>query len=168
MSNVVQFPGGRYAPPAPTVDALIGELAAVEIELARARLAQIQSETRQANALWGWYCFKRTVFWGFALWLLATLIAPAKADSISRSYYNERGSFAGGSVTRGNSSSLAAVVIPAAQSPRRHGADHEEARDRDRRARGRGLTQDRGRAGMDHRGGAARARQRLGTKNART
>jgi hypothetical protein len=106
MSNVIRFPGGRYLPQAPTVDALIGELATVEIELARARLAQIQLETRQANVLWTWYCFKRALLWGLALWLLATLVAPAKADSINRSFYNERGSFAGSSVTRGNSSSF--------------------------------------------------------------
>jgi hypothetical protein len=80
MSNIVQFPGGRYLPPTPSVDALIGELAAVEIELARARLAQIRNETRRANAAWTWSCFKRALFWGFALWLLATLIAlPAHA-----------------------------------------------------------------------------------------
>jgi hypothetical protein len=112
MSNVVQFPGGRYPPPKATIDALIGELAAVEIELARARLTQIRSETRQANALFAWYCLKRAVFWGLALWLLATLIAPAKADSVNRSFYNERGSFAGPIIwngqswTRGNATSF--------------------------------------------------------------
>jgi hypothetical protein len=52
MSNVVRFPGGR--PPVPAVDALLDELIAVEIELARARIAQIRSETRQANMLWTW------------------------------------------------------------------------------------------------------------------
>jgi hypothetical protein len=51
MSKVIQFPGGRYVPPTPTVDALIGELAAVELELARARIAQIRSETWQGNVL---------------------------------------------------------------------------------------------------------------------
>jgi hypothetical protein len=106
MSNVIRFPGGRYLPPKATVDALIGELTAVEIELARARIAQIKFETRQASALWSWYCFKRVVFWGCVLWLLATLMAPAKADSVNRSFYNEHGSFAGSSVTRGNSSSF--------------------------------------------------------------
>jgi hypothetical protein len=106
VSKVIQFPGGRYPPPKATVDALIGELAAVEIELARARLVQIRLETRQASVRWGWYCLKRVVFWGFALWLLATLMAPAKADSVNRSFYNERGSFTGQSVTRGNTTSF--------------------------------------------------------------
>jgi hypothetical protein len=106
MSNIVQFPSGTYLPPTPNVDALIGELAAVKIELARAQLAQIRLETRQASVLWSWYCFKRVVFWGCVLWLLATLMAPAKADSVNRSFYNEHGSFAGSSVTRGNSSSF--------------------------------------------------------------
>jgi hypothetical protein len=105
MSNVVQFPGGRHPPPKPTVDALVGELAAVEIELARARLAQIHSETRQANALFAWYCLKRAVFWGLALWLLATLIAPAKADSIPKTFYDRNGAFLGNSIERGNSGS---------------------------------------------------------------
>jgi hypothetical protein len=102
MSNVVQFPSGRYPPPIPTVDALME----IELEIARARLVQIRLETRQASVLWGWYCFKRVVFWGLALWLLATLMAPAKADSVNRSFYNERGSFAGQSVTRGNTTSF--------------------------------------------------------------
>jgi hypothetical protein len=105
MSKVIQFPGGRYAPPVPAVDALMDELIAVEIELARARIAQIRSETRQANALWGWYCFKRVVFWGLVLWLLATLIAPAKADSIRKTFYDRNGSFLGNSIERGNSGS---------------------------------------------------------------
>jgi hypothetical protein len=78
----------------------------IELEIARARLVQIRLETRQASVLWGWYCFKRVVFWGLALWLLATLMAPAKADSVNRSFYNERGSFAGQSVTRGNTTSF--------------------------------------------------------------
>jgi hypothetical protein len=96
MSKVIPFPGSRYSPPKGTVDALIDELTTVEIELARARLGQSRSETRQANVLFAWYCLKRAVFWGLVLWLLATLMAPAKADSVNRSFYNERGSFAGG------------------------------------------------------------------------
>jgi hypothetical protein len=106
MSNVIRFSGSRNLPPTPTVDALIGELTAVEIELARARIAQIRSETRQANIYWTWYCWKKILFWGLTLWLLATLMAPAKADSVNRSFYNERGSFAGQSVTRGNTTSF--------------------------------------------------------------
>jgi hypothetical protein len=38
--------------------------------------------------------------------LIVGLVMPAKADSVNRSFYNERGSFAGSSVTRGNSSSF--------------------------------------------------------------
>jgi hypothetical protein len=102
MSNVIRFPNG--APQAPTVDALIGELAAVEIELARARIAQIRSETRQANIYWTWYCCKKILFWGFALWLLTTLMAPAKADS-RKTFYGRNGAFLGNSIERGNSGS---------------------------------------------------------------
>jgi hypothetical protein len=105
MSNIMQFPSGRYVPQAPTVDALIGELAAVEIELARARIAQIRSETWQANIYWTWYCCKKILFWGFALWLLATLMAPAKADSIRKTFYDRNGAFLGNSIERGNSGS---------------------------------------------------------------
>jgi hypothetical protein len=105
MTNVVQFPGGRYSPPKATVDALIGELAAVEIELARARIAQIRSETRQANIYWTWYCLKRAVLWGLALWLLVTLMVPAKADTIRKTFYDRNGAFLGNSIERGNSGS---------------------------------------------------------------
>ena len=72
MSNVVRFPGGRHAPPAPTADTLAEELTRLEIELARARLAQIRSETRQANIYWGWFWFKRLAFCALVLWLLST------------------------------------------------------------------------------------------------
>jgi hypothetical protein len=104
--TVVPFPGGRSAAHMPTVNALLDELTAVEIELARARIAQIKFETRQASALWGWHCLKRAVIWGCVLWLLATLMAPARADSVNRSFYNANGSFAGSSVTRGKSTSF--------------------------------------------------------------
>jgi hypothetical protein len=106
MANLIQFPSGRSLPSTPTVDALMGELVAVELELARARLAQIRSETRQANVFWIWYCFKKCLFWGFVLWLLTTFVGAAQAQTSTRSFYNERGSFAGSSVTRGNSSSF--------------------------------------------------------------
>jgi hypothetical protein len=57
----------------PALDVLMAELTAAEIELARARLAQIRSETREANALWFSYCFKRLLFWGAMLWLLTSI-----------------------------------------------------------------------------------------------
>jgi hypothetical protein len=101
--TVIRFPRARNVPPKPAVDGLLGELAEVEIELARARIEQIRLETRQARALWGWYCFKRAVVWGLVLWLLVTF---ARADSVSRSFYDGRGSFAGSSVRHGNSSSF--------------------------------------------------------------
>jgi hypothetical protein len=100
MSKVVQFPGSRNLPPAPTVDALIGELAAVEIELARARLAQIRSETRQAQALWGWQCFKRALFCGLVLWLLSFAV-PAKAQN-QTTFRDSRGSTTGTATRSGN------------------------------------------------------------------
>jgi hypothetical protein len=104
MTNVFQFPHGRMLPARATVDALIDQLTAVELELARARLAQIQLETRQAGALWFSYCLKRALLWGCVLWLLTTC---AKAEeSRNRSFYNERGSFVGSSVKIGKSTSF--------------------------------------------------------------
>jgi hypothetical protein len=55
MSNVIQFRGRSRPPPEPTIESLVRELTLVEIELARARLAQIRSETRRASVLWTWY-----------------------------------------------------------------------------------------------------------------
>jgi hypothetical protein len=102
MSNLIQFPHRRSSPPPATVD----ELTALELELARAQLAQIRSETHHANVFWFWYSLKRILFWGFLLWLLTTFAGAAQAQSVSRLFYNERGSFAGSSITRGNSSSF--------------------------------------------------------------
>ena len=100
--SVISFPHGRpVPPPQPAAD----DLLALEIEIARARLAQINFEVRQAKAMWGWWYFKRAVFWGLALWLLTTFASAAKADSISKSFYDRNGSFAGSSVTRGNAGS---------------------------------------------------------------
>jgi hypothetical protein len=104
MSNVIRFPGGRYLPPKATV-ALIDKLTTVEIELARARIAQIRSETQQANIYWTWYCCKKILFWGLVAWLLVTLMAPAKADTIRKTFYDRNGAFLGNSIERGNSGS---------------------------------------------------------------
>jgi Ribbon-helix-helix protein, copG family len=108
FSNVIRFRGRSRPPPEPTIEGLVRELTMVEIELTRARIKQIRFETRQADVYWTWYCLKRVLFWGVVLWLLATLMASAKADPLARSrtFYDGRGSFAGSSVTRGNSSSF--------------------------------------------------------------
>ena len=99
MSNVIRF-RGRSRPLPPTTDDLLDELTAVQIELARAQLAQVLSETRQANALWFWYCLKRVVFWGIVLWLLTTFASAAQAQT--RQFYNANGSFAGSLIERPN------------------------------------------------------------------
>jgi hypothetical protein len=49
-------------------------LAALEFELVRARLSQIRSETRQANAFWFWFYFKKAMFWAVVLWMLSVLL----------------------------------------------------------------------------------------------
>jgi hypothetical protein len=74
MTNVFQFPRSGRLPARASVDALIDEVTAVELELARARLAQIRLETRQAEVLWISYCLKRAAFWGFILWLLMRIM----------------------------------------------------------------------------------------------
>jgi hypothetical protein len=101
MSNVMQFPGARPVPPKPAVDALLAELTAIEIEIARARLAQVRLETRQARVLWAWWCFKRMLFWGLALWLLSTLFAGAVEAGNFRNFYGPNGNFVGSSNTPG-------------------------------------------------------------------
>ena len=98
MSNVLRFPGGRPVPPKARMDELLDEL---EVELLRARLAQINQDTRQAAALWGWCCFKRALVWGVVLW---AVVSCAKAES--KQFYNANGTFAGRSVSRGNGASF--------------------------------------------------------------
>src|SRR5262245_65895382 len=101
MSNIVRFPRSRVTPPAPTADALLEQLVAVELALARARLAQVRAETRYANALWFSYCLKRILFWGLALWLLTTVFASAAYVGTWRTFYGPNGNFVGSSSTPG-------------------------------------------------------------------
>jgi hypothetical protein len=100
MSTLIKFPG-RLRPQSPPPR---NELAALELELVRTRLAQIRSETRQANAFWFCYYLKKAMFWAVLLWLMTILIGAAHAQT--RSFYDGQGQFAGSSVTRGNSSSF--------------------------------------------------------------
>jgi hypothetical protein len=105
MNQVLQFPNGR-SPPKASVDHLIDELAQVELELARARIAQIHSETRRSNTLWLSYCLRRVLVWGFLFWLVSTMFATA-ADAGWRgrrdtaigttSFYDKSGHFTGSS-----------------------------------------------------------------------
>ena len=44
MTNLIAFPSRRRA-------------LALEIELVRARLAQVRGEVRLTNTIWFWYCF---------------------------------------------------------------------------------------------------------------
>ena len=70
MTNLVKFPGRlrpQFLPPR-------DELAALEIELVRARLAQIRSETGYANAFWFWFFFNKAMFWAAVLWMLSVLL----------------------------------------------------------------------------------------------
>jgi hypothetical protein len=80
MSNVIRFP--HQAQPEPASD----QLMALEIELVRARLAQVRSAVM--------------------LWLIVMFASAGRAQSTTRSYYNSSGSFAGSSTTRGNTSSF--------------------------------------------------------------
>jgi hypothetical protein len=104
MSTVIQFPSGRStAPSLSTVENLIVNLRMVELDIARVQLNQLRTEIQHANALRAMFWIKRILVCGFLLWLLTIF---AHADSINRSFYNERGSFAGSSVQRGNGTSF--------------------------------------------------------------
>jgi hypothetical protein len=118
MSNLIKFPG-RLRPQnsEPAYDELL--VLELEIELVRARLAQIRNEIRQANIFWFWYCLKRLLLWGILFWLLATFAGAAQAQS--RSFYDGQGRFAGSSTTRGNSSSFYGNNGSFAGSSVRHG-----------------------------------------------
>ena len=73
--SVIQFPSRRpIVPPMPDIDE---ELKAAQLDLMRAQLAQIQSETRMSGALWLSYCLRRVLFWGLVLWLLTTFAGAA-------------------------------------------------------------------------------------------
>jgi hypothetical protein len=69
MSNLVQFPGR----PRPQPIAPHDELAALELELVRAQLAQVRCETRRANALLVSYWLRKAMFWAVVLWMLSVL-----------------------------------------------------------------------------------------------
>lgn len=84
-----------------------------ELAVGRARLKAIRIDLDQcyrgrrliqAQRVWSW--IKRLFILAFLFWLLTTFASAAQAQTSSRSFYNERGSFAGSSVTRGNSSSF--------------------------------------------------------------
>lgn len=96
--SVVQFPGGRPVPPKASVDELLDRL---EVELLRARLAQVNQEARQAAALFGWWAFKRALVWGVVVW---ALVSCAKAEG--KQFYGANGRFEGSSVERGNGASF--------------------------------------------------------------
>ena len=105
MTNVISFPNARSnARSAAPIDNLLDELTAVEIEIAHARLAQMRSETRQAQQLWAWQCCKKVLFWVFVLWLMTHFVHAASAQS--RSFYDGRGSFAGTAITRGKTTNF--------------------------------------------------------------
>jgi hypothetical protein len=70
MTNVVRFPGWRRSPPLAPAD----ELAALQIEIAKAQRVQMGSETRHANVLWFSYCVRRLLFWGAVVWLLKAIV----------------------------------------------------------------------------------------------
>jgi hypothetical protein len=97
--TVIRFPGARNVPSKVAVSTLLDELTVSPVlGLSRFRLGP----ARPARC-GGWYCLKRAVIWGLVLWLLVTF---AKADPVSRSFYNANGSFAGSSVARGNAASF--------------------------------------------------------------
>ena len=102
MTNLIKFPARSRPQPVSPHD----ELVALELELVRARLAQVQNELRYGKALLFSYIVRKAVFWAVVLWLIATFVGAAHAQSTTRSFYDASGSFAGSSITRGTSSSF--------------------------------------------------------------
>jgi hypothetical protein len=94
---------GDETPCAPIGGPRGGEL---RVKLMRAQVKEFELSNRILGHLWFRRCVRGALFWGVLLWLILHFIHAASAQSVSRSYYNERGSFAGSSVTRGNSSSF--------------------------------------------------------------
>jgi len=101
MAKLLRFPGVTVTPapaPTPETELLALQKTCLEVELATARM-------RHQTMLVGfaWHSFRRVVFWFGLLWILFSIM-PAKAEpSSSRSYYDKGGSFAGSTITRGNS-----------------------------------------------------------------
>lgn len=77
MSNLIKFPARpRPQQSDPPCDELM--VLELEIEIARARLAQIRSETRYANAVLISYCVRKAAFWAVVLWVLSVLFGANK------------------------------------------------------------------------------------------
>jgi hypothetical protein len=70
MSNLIKFPARSRPQPVSPHE----ELAALELELVRARLAQVRSETRYANALLFSHYVRKAVFWAVVLWAFSVLL----------------------------------------------------------------------------------------------
>jgi hypothetical protein len=81
-------------------------IARAQLKARWVELDQTYRARRRAKAQVIWSGVKRILIWGFVFWFVLTFMKGAQAQSTLRSFYNERGSFAGSSVTRGNSSSF--------------------------------------------------------------
>jgi hypothetical protein len=81
-------------------------IARAQLKARWVELDQTYRARRRAKAQVIWSGVKRLLIWGFVFWFVLTFMKGAQAQSTLRSFYNERGSFAGSSVTRGNSSSF--------------------------------------------------------------
>jgi hypothetical protein len=125
MTNVIKFPRNRGPISDPVSDLGTVELALMRtrLELTHVELDYAKRVNRRQQAEWAWHCCKRLLFWAAMIWLLHAMLASgAKAESsTSRSFYNERGSFAGSSISRGNSTSFYGSNGSFAGSAIRHG-----------------------------------------------
>ena len=106
MTNVHAFPGKRQRiPVTSTDDDVRDQLASIELELARARLAQIKAETSQARTLWAWYCFKKILWLAVILWLVSVFAGGAKAQN-QTTFRDSRGSTTGTAAVTGNTTTF--------------------------------------------------------------
>ena len=81
MTNLIKFPG-RLRPQnsVPASDELLAR--ELEIELVRARLAQIRSETRYRPTPSGsGSAFRKAMFWAVVLWVLRRLLSGERKEA---------------------------------------------------------------------------------------
>jgi hypothetical protein len=106
MAKLLKFPGiAAISAPIPTLEneLLALQKTRLQIELETARLEN--QSARAARAELAWRTLRRAIFWFGLLWLLFSIFGnSAKAEpSRSRAFYDRSGSFAGSTITRGNS-----------------------------------------------------------------
>lgn len=86
------------------IETLRDRVERIELEAAYARSAleldEVRARRRELRAEIAWRSIRGMLILAFLLWLAHALAAPAKAETISRSFYDGQGRFAGSSIRR--------------------------------------------------------------------